>query len=68
MKATIEINFVSDGRIFFNFWDLINGNDVVAEFKNGKLYREILTSKDAIKEMSLQEFIDEVKEQISYEF
>lgn len=30
-KYKLEINFVGDGRIFFNYWDYMQGNDVVHE-------------------------------------
>lgn len=37
MKAEIEIN-MPDERIFINFWNWMNGNDIVCELKNDKLF------------------------------
>ena len=38
LKFNIEVNFPGDGRLFLNFWDSLNGNDIIAELKNGELY------------------------------
>lgn len=54
LKINIELHVVGDGRTFLSFWNYKNGDDVIAEFKNGKLYQDK-------KEISLQKFINEVK-------
>lgn len=54
MKIQIEINYIEDGRVFLNFWNYMNGHDVVAEILEGKLYQ------DGIK-ITLNEFITKVK-------
>ena len=35
MKITLELNIPSDGRMFLNDWDSINGNDLTCQIKNG---------------------------------
>lgn len=57
-KIDIELNFVGDGRLFLNFWNYMNGEDVIAEVKDGKLFVDI---NDVETEVSLQQFIDDVK-------
>ena len=54
LKIGIELHVVGDGRTFLNYWNYINGDDVIAEIKDGKLYRDDV-------EISLQEFVDSVK-------
>ena len=39
--------------VYLNFWDNIHGNDVVVEVREGKLHQND-------KEITLQEFIDKV--------
>lgn len=55
---SIELKFVGDGRVFLNYWDIFHGRDVVAEFVDGSLY-------DSEEEMTLQEFINRIKESVS---
>lgn len=57
MKIEIEILQVGDGRTFVNFWNYMNGDDVVAELKEGKLFQDE-------KEISFQKFVDDVKERV----
>ena len=66
MKARIEINF-PDERIFLNYWNALDGDDVICEIVNGKL---MLTQRDfegnelrAI-EITIVEFIEMVRERI----
>jgi hypothetical protein len=58
MKVKLELNLLEDGRKFLNFWDSIQGNDVVAEVKDGKLYvcNELV---------SLSEYIEKVRESLN---
>lgn len=60
MKIDIELHVVGDGRTFLNFWNYMNGDDVVVEIKDGKL----LDKHNEDKEISLQEFIDRVKDRV----
>lgn len=66
MKAEIELN-IPDERIFFNFWNWHNGDDVVCELKDGKL---MLSQHDEQgnelpeKEITLTEFCLMVKARI----
>lgn len=55
LKIEIELHFVGDGRTFLNFWNWLDGNDVIAEMKEGKLYEDE-------KEISLQEFTDKIRD------
>lgn len=52
LKINLELLIVGDGRTFINFWNHKNGDDVIVEVYNGKLYREGI-------EISIQGFIDE---------
>lgn len=61
LKIELELNVVGDGRIFLNYWNAINGDDVIAEVKNGELYQEDNEGNKSIK-ISLQEFINNVKQ------
>ena len=58
LKIGLELHVVGDGRTFLNYWNAINGDDVIAEVKEGKLYMDI---NDKEKEVSLQYFIDSTK-------
>lgn len=58
LKVEIELHVVGDGRTFLNFWNWKNGEDVVAEVKEGKLFMDI---DEVETEVSLQKFIDDVK-------
>lgn len=64
-KITLELLATGDGRTFLNFWNWMNGDDVTAELRNGKLFTsgyDINEEKEMPeKEISLQEFIDTVK-------
>lgn len=37
MKIDLELNILDD-QMFLNFWNHINGDDVICEIKDGKLY------------------------------
>jgi hypothetical protein len=56
MKVNIELN-IPDDRIFLNFWNWYNGDDVVCEIKNGKLYQNDI-------EISLEDFCQMVKTRV----
>jgi hypothetical protein len=58
LKVDIEIHSVGNGRTFLNFWNYMNGDDVIAELKNGKLYTK--DKNDYENEISLQDFVDRV--------
>lgn len=59
LKVELELHVVGDGRTYLNFWNWKTGEDVISEVKNGKLYMDI---NEVETEVSLQQFIDEVKE------
>lgn len=58
LKVDVEIHKVGDGRTFLNFWNYMNGDDVIAELKNGKLFSK--DDNDNEFEISLQDFVDKV--------
>lgn len=58
LKVKIELLVVGDGRTYLNFWNWQNGDDVIAEVKDGKLFMDI---NEVETEVSLQKFIDDVK-------
>ena len=59
LKVELELHVVGDGRTYLNFWNWKTGEDVISEIKNGKLYMDI---NEVETEISLQQFIDEVKD------
>lgn len=59
LKVELELHVVGDGRTYLNFWNWKTGEDVISEVKNGKLYMDI---NEVETEVSLQQFIDEVKD------
>lgn len=56
MKIRLELNIIDDeGKsVFINFWNPIDGNDVIVEVKDEKLFRHG-------KEITLTQFINQVK-------
>ncbi len=58
LKIEIELYVVGDGRTYLNFWNWKNGEDVIAEVKDGKLFMDI---NEVETEVTLQKFIDDVK-------
>ena len=66
MKAKIELNF-PDERIFLNYWNWQDGNDVICEIADGKLmlnqYDEESNELPA-KEITIIEFIEMVRDRI----
>lgn len=66
MKINIELN-MPDDRIFLNFWNSYNADDVVCELKDGKL---LITEDDEKgnplppKEITLTEFCSMVKSKV----
>lgn len=61
LKVEIELHVVGDGRTFLNFWNYENGEDVIAEVKDGKLYMDV---NEVETEVTLQMFIDSIKGKI----
>ena len=65
LKVEIELHVVGDGRTFLNFWNWKTGDDVVAELKNGKLYKLDFPEDDLENEketeITLEEFTNQVK-------
>lgn len=59
LKIDLELHVVGDGRTYLNFWNHTNGEDVIAEVKQGKLFMDIEGKEDV--EVSLQQFIDYCK-------
>lgn len=57
-KIKLEIILNENGVTFLNFWNWYNGDDVVTEIVDGK----IIDDNGHGKEITLQEFIDRVRE------
>jgi hypothetical protein len=58
LKINLELHVVGDGRTFINYWNSINGDDVVSEIIEGKIFIED-------REVSLNEFINLVKQKFN---
>jgi len=70
MKAKIEINF-PDERIFLNYWNALDGDDVICEIVNDKLMlnqRDEESNELPAKEISIVEFIGMIKDRIISKF
>jgi hypothetical protein len=65
MKVPIELN-MPDTRMFLNFWNWDNGDDVVCEIKDGKLIliKYDQDGKVLEREITLQEFCEMVRTRI----
>jgi len=62
LKVEIELRVTGDGRTYLNFWNYENGDDVIAEIKDGKLFMDI---DELETEVTLKKFIDEIKSKFS---
>lgn len=63
MKARIELN-MPDERTFLNFWNGIDGGDIVCQIIDGKLIRieyDEELNKLPDKEITLTEFVEIVR-------
>jgi len=57
-KVHVEINSTGDGRIFINYWNWKNGNDVVCELVNGNLiYQYKDDDEEKEQPITIQEFV-----------
>ena len=54
-KYNLELNLPGDGRMFLNFWDSIQGLDVIAELKDGKL---MVDNEVSEVEVSIEEYLN----------
>ncbi len=66
MKANIELN-MPDERTFLNFWNAVNGEDIVCEIIDGKLMLNQYDEKSVdlpSKEITFIEFADMVRESV----
>lgn len=61
LKINLELHVVGDGRTFLNYWNHRNGEDVIAQVKDGKLYMRKDMDSDFEVESGLQDFIGAVK-------
>jgi len=59
-KIKLELVVNEDGRTFLNYWNWYNGDDVVTQIKDGK----IIDDNGEGKEISLQEFINQVNTRV----
>lgn len=66
MKISIELN-MPDDRTFLNFWNWHNGEDVVCQLKDGKLFLNqynVEGNELPEKEITLSEFCQMVKTKV----
>lgn len=56
MKIELELKINGDGRKFLNFWNHVNGDDVVCEIVDGKL----ISDNGDGPEITFQEFVEQV--------
>lgn len=61
LKINLELHVVGDGRTFLNYWNRRNGEDVIAQVKDGKLYMLKDMDSDFEAESGLKDFIDNIK-------
>lgn len=61
MKIKLELNIPGDGRKFLNFWNWFNGDDVIAELKDGKI---VLHDGDNEREITFEEYITLIEERV----
>ena len=69
MKIHIELN-MPDDRVFLNYWDSINGDDVTCQLIDGNLmlsqYNEHAEELPP-KEITLTEFLEMVRKSVDHE-
>lgn len=53
----LELRFVDKNRVYLNFWDSINANDVCCQIKDGKIFKFDYTTK----EIEADEILDNPK-------
>ena len=57
-KAKVAIHSPGDGRIFLNYWNRRNGNDVICEIIDGKLIHYIkVDDEEKLDEITLSDFL-----------
>ncbi len=61
LKINLELHVVGDGRTFLNYWNHRNGEDVITQVKDGKLYMLKDMDSDFEAESGLKDFIDNIK-------
>lgn len=58
LKIEIELHIIGDSKTFLNFWNWVDGDDIIAEVKDGKLFMDI---NEVETEVTLQKFIEDIK-------
>lgn len=65
-KANIEVHSPGDGRLFLNYWNWRNGNDVVCEVIDGKLiHHNEVDGEEKHDEITLSEFLTMVEARVT---
>jgi len=62
MKITLELNIPSDGRMFLNYWDSVNGNDLTCQIKNDTAW--IPDFDEPEKTRTIHKFLEMVARQV----
>lgn len=75
-KYGLELKFVDETRLYLNYWDSFQGQDVCCQIKDGKLYKFGYSPKEVEEdepkiddefkqeEISLQQFVELVQDSI----
>jgi hypothetical protein len=63
MKAPLELNFV-DNRVYLNFWDTLNGKDVVCEVKGNGIFCNWPDRGVEPQPITIGEFVHLVRERL----
>lgn len=64
-KVNVEIHSPGDGRIFINYWNWRNGDDVVCELIDGKIiHSNRVDDVEKNVEITIGEFIKMVEDRI----
>lgn len=66
-KVNIELHSVGDGRMFLNFWNGVNGDDVVCQTSDGNLFFKERGEDGEVARIyaiSIGQFIEKVVERV----
>ena len=65
-KVNVEVHSPGDGRLFLNYWNWHNGNDVVCEVIDGKLIHHYeVDGEEKNDEFTLSEFLKMVEARVT---
>lgn len=65
-KVNVEVHSPGDGRLFLNYWNWRNGNDVTCEVIDGKLiHNNEVDGEEKHDEVTLSEFLTMVEARVT---